>query len=686
MKLTLETNLEELSGIGPARAKLLHKLGLHTAADLLAYFPREYEDRSVQPSIAPLPEQSPVCFIAMVTEPFRVSRLRAGMELCKGRIADDSAQVEVTFFNQSYVAKNLQVGESYVFFGKLMGKALRRQMTNPLFEKEGQGRLTGGIMPIYPLTAGISQTLLSKLSAQVIESAAQLAELLPAGILAQYQLAQTEYAHRNIHFPENWEALALARRRLIFEELLCLSLGLALLRERRREGGAQALAQVDTERFFDALPFAPTGAQRRALSEIAVDLQSEEPMNRLLQGDVGAGKTLVAAGAMVLAAQNGLQSALMAPTELLARQHECTLSKLLAPLGLRVGLLIGAMTPKQKKLQREAAALGEIDVLVGTQALLSEGLHFRALGLVVTDEQHRFGVAQRASLAQKAGEGKRAHVLVMSATPIPRTLALMVYGDLALSILDELPPGRQPVQTLLIGESKRARLWGFVRSQVQEGRQVYLVCPLVEEGEGEQMQARKSAEVWGAQLAEKVFPDLRVAILHGKQSSKDKERIMADFAAGGVDILVSTTVIEVGVDVANASLMIIENAECFGLSQLHQLRGRVGRGAAESFCVLLTDARNEISLQRLEVLRRSSDGFFIAEEDLRLRGPGDFFGRRQHGLPALKLADLAGDMRVLQKAQEACAAILEVDPQLKAPEHRPLRAAIRRLFAENEGA
>lgn len=680
MPLLRTQSLETLPGIGPARAKALSRLGLSCVGDLLAFFPRDYEDRSVQPAIRDLAEEVPVCFEAVVTEAFYTSRIRPGMELTKGSIADAGAKVSVTFFNQAYVTRSLLPGESYLFYGKLSGTAARRQMTNPYFEQVGQGGLTGGIIPIYPLTAGVSHKLLANLVRRALPLAAELEEVLPLAMLRDYQLAQTEFSYRNIHFPKSFEELALARRRLIFEELLCLSLGLALLRERRVEGGAPAFSDLELEGFYRLLPFAPTGAQRRALDEIAQDLGQERPTNRLLQGDVGSGKTAVAAACIYLATQNGKQSALMAPTDLLARQHYHTMEALLGAAGIRVGLLTGSMTAKQKRSLCAAAQSGELDLLVGTHALLTETVSFHALGLVITDEQHRFGVSQRAALSAKAGEGMRAHVLVMSATPIPRTLALMVYGDLDLSVLDELPPGRVPVETLLIGEDKRARLYQFIHKQVAEGRQVYIVCPTVEEGEIENL---KAAEEHGAHLQKEIFPDLSVAILHGRMKPKEKERVMADFVAGNTQVLVSTTVIEVGVDVPNASLMVIENAERFGLSQLHQLRGRVGRGAEKSYCVLISGTKSESSRERLKVLVGTNDGFRIAEEDLRLRGPGDFFGARQHGLPQLQIADLAGDMRILKEAQEAAKQLADADPRLERAEHAALRQKVLRLFDEH---
>ncbi len=680
MALGLHTKLDTFPGIGPARARALGKLGLHTVGELLHHYPRDYEDRSLRPDIRSAGEEMPVCFRAMVTEAFHTSRIRQGMELTRGRVADHTAQVTVTFFNQPYMEKQLRHGEEYLFYGRLQRQGAGWQLANPYVEALGADRLTGGIIPVYPLTAGISQALLGGLVRRALPAAGDLPEALPPGLLARYQLAQSEFSYRNIHFPESWEALALAKRRLIFEELLCLSLGLTLLRARRSRGEAPVFRQADLTPFLEGLPFRLTGAQSRAVEELSRDLTGVQPMNRLLQGDVGSGKTVVAAAGAYLAWQNGFQSALMAPTELLARQHLTTMEALLAGSGLRVGLLVGSLTAAEKRRVRARLATGEIDLLVGTHALVSQGVEFSRLGLVITDEQHRFGVGQRAALSAKGGEMGTPHVLVMSATPIPRTLALMIYGDLDLSVLDELPPGRTPVATSIMGEDKRERMYGFIRRQAQAGHQTYIVCPTVEEGGVLEL---KAAEEYGRDLQEKVFPDLRTAVLHGRMKGREKEAVMDAFVRGEIAVLVSTTVIEVGVDVPRATLMVIENAERFGLSQLHQLRGRVGRGSAASYCILVTESRSETARERLRALAATNDGFLIAEEDLRLRGPGDFFGARQHGLPQLQIASLAGDMRVLSQAQEAAKALLEEDPDLEAPRHAPLREQVWRLFEEN---
>ena len=708
MSLELNTALVELPGVGQARGKALARLGLETAGDLLAYYPRSYEDRRAFSTIAAAPADLPVCLEVMAAEEPRLSRIRKGLELVKVRLVDGSGSLTATFFNQAYMKNALRRGESYILYGKVEGPPGRRQMTNPVCERADRARFTGRILPVYPLTKGISNNLLAGLVQRCVEGCAgQVEEVLPQDLRQAHALAEAEFACRNIHFPADEAALALARRRLIFEELFTLTCGLALLRTRRGGEAGPALSAPPMEEFLSLLPFALTGAQRRAMEEMAADMAAGPPMNRLVQGDVGSGKTMAAAYGAWVAAKNEYQCALMAPTELLAEQHFRSLSPLLGKAGVRVGLLTGAVKGRARKAVYAALAAGETDLIVGTHALLSEGVEYANLGLVITDEQHRFGVAQRAALAAKAQ--RPPHVLVLSATPIPRTLSLVIYGDLDVSVIDQLPPGRTPVETYIVGESKRQRMYSFVRKLVGEGRQVYIVCPAVEEGEepeaglagrdGPGIVGRddpgaapsvpsapsdlKAAVPYAQYLQNEVFPDLRVGLVHGRMKPKDKDAAMAAFAAGGLDILVSTTVIEVGVDVPNAALMVVENADRFGLSQLHQLRGRVGRGRHQSYCVLVTGARSPESMERLRALKATNDGFQIAEEDLRLRGPGDFFGQRQHGLPQLRIADLAGDMRVLKEAQEAAQALLEADPGLRAPAHALLLGRVKRLFADH---
>ncbi len=702
MGLTLESSVRALPGVGEVRAKGLEKLGLATVGDLLAYYPRDYEDRRQICAIREAPEGRAVCIRAMVAETPRHSYIRTGLELTKVRAVDQWATLELTFFNQSYVKNSLEPGETYLFYGVAQGLGSRRTMTNPAFEREDRQRFTGRIMPIYPLTAGISNNLLAGLALRCVEECAQLLpETLPPKVRQDHALAAVEFSCKNIHFPTSEEALDLARRRLIFEELFYLACGLALLRERREVRPGRVLQPKPASDFLRALPFAPTGAQRRVMEEIMADLTSGRPMNRLVQGDVGSGKTMVAAFAAWQAAQNGIQSALMAPTELLAQQHLETMTGFLP--GLRVALLTGAMKAAEKRKVKAALAGGTVDLVVGTHAVLSQGVGFANLGLVITDEQHRFGVEQRAQLAGKGErDGTPPHVLVMSATPIPRTLALIIYGDLDVSVIDELPPGRTPVETFLVGEDKRQRIYAFIRRQVESGRQVYIVCPAVEEHQdgaedhpirlGEKagqpvsppgFADLKAVTAYAKELQERVFPDLRVDFVHGKRKAKEKEAAMAAFSAGETDILVATTVIEVGVDVPNANLILVENADRFGLSQLHQLRGRVGRGKWQSYCILMTANRNPETRARLKVLTQTTDGFRISEEDLKLRGPGDFFGKRQHGLPQLRMADLAGDTRLLREAQDAAKELLAEDPALERGENRPVLERVQALFTRH---
>ena len=681
MALRLADRLDTLPGIGPARARGLEKLGLVTVEDLLRCYPRSYEDRRKFSTVAAAPVDIPVCLELLVAEPPRLSRIRKGLELVKARLVDDTGSLTATFFNQTYMKDALRPGETYIVYGKVEGPPGRRQMTNPVCERSDRVRFTGCILPVYALTHGISNNLLAGLARRCVdECAGQLEEVLPGPLRREHALAAAEFACRSIHFPRDEEALELARRRLIFEELFYLTCGMALLRTRRDEAAGVPFAIPPVEEFLALLPFPLTGAQRRVMDEIAADVSAGPPMNRLVQGDVGSGKTMVAAYGAWLAAKNGRQCALMAPTELLAEQHFRSLAPLLEQAGLRVGLLTGAVKGRARKELLAALAAGELDLLIGTHALLSEGVDYADLGLVITDEQHRFGVAQRAALSAKAR--RPPHVLVLSATPIPRTLSLVIYGDLDVSVIDELPPGRTPVQTFVVGEDKRQRMYGFVRKLVGEGRQVYMVCPAVEEGEDEGA-GLKAAASYARSLQTEVFPDLRVGLVHGKMKPREKDAVMTAFAGGELDVLVSTTVIEVGVDVPNAALMVVENADRFGLSQLHQLRGRVGRGKHQSYCVLVTSTRNPDSRARLKVLTKTTDGFQIAEEDLKLRGPGDFFGQRQHGLPQLRIADLAGDMRALKEAQLAARELLERDPGLKRPEHAPLLKQIHRLFEQH---
>lgn len=692
MPVSLDSPITQLPGVGEARSKKLEKLGLRRCGDLLTYYPRDYEDRRQMYSIQDAPLDIQVCIQATVADYPRRAFIRKGLELVHLEVWDHTGLLYLTFFNQGFVERALQKGREYIFFGTVKEQGYRRSMTNPIFEEAGKQHVTGRIMPIYPLTAGISNQFLFSLIRLCLPCAAEAPDFLPLPIRQRWNLSPLEFSLRAIHSPPDEESLALARRRLTFEELFYLSVGLTFLKKRRAFlGKSCTVSPSPWAEFASLLPFQPTDAQRRVMEEVAADLTSGRPMNRLVQGDVGSGKTAVAAYAAFLVGKGGYQVALMAPTEILATQHYRSLSALLSPAGIRVGLLTGALSPSERAEQHRALAEGEIDVAVGTQALLSPGVTFRRLALIIADEQHRFGVAQRAALSGKSETGGMPppHVLVMSATPIPRTLALIIYGDLDISVIDQLPPGRTPVETYVVREDKRERMYNFVRRQVAEGRQVYIVCPAVEEdpntallGEASPSPDRKAVKTYAAHLQKEVFPNLRVEILHGKLPPRSKAEVMAAFVRGEIQVLVSTTVIEVGVDVPNASLMIVENADRFGLSQLHQLRGRVGRGKHHSYCVLITSTRSTQAIQRLRTLASTSDGFRIAEEDLKLRGPGDFFGSRQHGLPQLKLADLSGDMRLFQQAQQAAQALLEEDPPLSLPENAPVRSRVQQLFSD----
>lgn len=676
--LNLNTDIRYIKGIGEAKGKAFARLGVRCVGDLLSDFPRAYEDRSKVLPIARLMEGESACVCAMITTEPELSRIRKGMELLRFRIADASGSMLVTYFNQAWMKNRLRRGETYIFYGKVQVTGRTFAFTNPIFEPEAEmGRVTGRIMPVYRLTGGISQRDMTQAVRRVLgEPGMTFPNALPERVERENRLCTARYAYENIHFPADMRALSLSRRRLVFEELFTLVCALSLVRGEGEVQPGIAVQPRDIAEFTATLPFTPTGAQLRAIADAAGDMTSGRLMNRLIQGDVGSGKTLVAAALIWLAAGSGLQSAFMAPTELLAEQHFATLSGFLAPFGLKVVKLTGSMGAKAKRETLAPLASGEAALAVGTHALISEGVEFRRLGLVVTDEQHRFGVAQRSALA---GKGERAHVLVMSATPIPRTLALIIYGDLDVSLIDELPPGRQRVDTFAVTSSYRRRLNAFIAKLVGEGRQVFVVCPAIE-ADSEVPMDLVSAEEHTLELRA-ALPGLRIECIHGRMKAKPRDEIMSRFAAGEVDVLVSTTVIEVGVDVPNAALMIIENAERFGLSQLHQLRGRVGRGQYKSYCVLVSDARNEEARERLAAMTHIHDGFRIAEEDLRLRGPGDFFGARQHGLPELHIADLGADMDLLRAAQNSAQELLSSDKHLTRPENRRALDAAKRLLA-----
>jgi len=675
----LQTDVRYIKGIGEKRAKALEKLGISCLGDLVAYFPRAYDDRRTFSPIGDLSLGDTVSVRAIIADEPRLSHVRRGLDLIKFRAVDETGSLQITFFNQSYLKGQLQRGESYVFYGKVTGTLLAPAMQNPVMEKEADaGRMTGRIVPIYRLTQGVSLNLLSQAVAQGLTACGDhFPDPLPESVRISHDLAQTPFAYHNIHFPDSEESLELARKRLIFEELFLLATAMGFLRDRRINYNGRQIPTADLTPFYDALPFSLTTAQKRAIADAAADMGRNVPMARLIQGDVGSGKTVVAAACIWLAYQAGHQSAFMAPTEILAKQHYDTLSNLLSPLGLQVGLLTGSLTAKKKRELGDLIETGHFHLIVGTHALISAGVRYRDLALVITDEQHRFGVDQRSALTEK---GDHPHVMVMSATPIPRTLALIIYGDLDVSIIDELPPGRQAVDTFSVDETYRQRIFRFTEKLLDEGRQAFFVCPAIESDPEDMSGGLKAVEEYAKNLQTDIFPNRNVAFLHGKLKPKAKEAIMAAFVAGEIDILVATTVIEVGVDVPNAALMVIENAEQFGLGQLHQLRGRVGRGAHKSYCVLISSNQNETTQARLDVLCKTNDGFQVAEEDLALRGPGDFFGSRQHGLPEMRLANLQYNMDILSQAQQSAVALLEDDPKLESPAHRALRDRIQTMF------
>ena len=673
----LTTDIRYIKGIGEQRAKALNKLGITTLRDLISWFPRKYDDRRQARRIADLVPGESACVAAMIAAEPKVSHIRKGMDLIKVRAVDETGVLDITFFNQTWLKSQLIQGETYIFYGKAEGNLLRKTMASPIVEREGRGEFTGRIVPIYPLTAGVSQLILSRSIRQGLDACADiLPDALPDQVRQDHHLCRIGYAYENIHFPEDETALDLARRRLAFEELFFFTIGLQRLRSRRETVRVEPCGNVDMAEFYHALPFTLTEAQRRCVEEALGDMRSGQPMNRLCQGDVGSGKTMVAAACVYFMVKNGRQAALMAPTEILAQQHYNGLAPLLENMGIRCALLTGSTKAAVKRSIAAQLAAGEIDFAIGTHALITEGVAYADLGLVVTDEQHRFGVAQRAALAAK---GQHPHTLVMSATPIPRTLALILYGDLDVSVIDHLPPGRQPIETYAVPGSYHPRVYNFIRKLVAEGRQAYIVCPMVEEND-ELPDERKAVTAYAQKLQAEVFPDLKVAFVHGKMKAKEKDAVMVAFAAHETDILVSTTVIEVGVDVPNAAVMVIENAERFGLSQLHQLRGRVGRGKHQSYCILISDNQNEETKQRLKVMTKTADGFKIAEEDLRLRGPGDFFGERQHGLPGLRIADIGCDTQLLKEAQQAAEELLARDPDLR--DHPAAAERVAELFAQ----
>ena len=676
--LTPDTPVRYLKGVGPKTAERFEKLGIVTLADLLCHYPRRYIDFTKPYSIAEAPADVECVVKAEVFAKPGGRILPGGRRMERITAGDDVSSLEITWFNNPYAAQKLQLGQEYYFQGIVTGGMLRRQMVNPQVRTAEQIKASP-FEAVYPQTEGLTSNAIAKCVRQLLPHAELLPDPLPPEMLAKYRLLPKADAVRAIHCPATEEQAYAARRRLIYEELLVLQLGIGRMKNRGAAATGAPMRLADPSPFWASLPFSPTGAQRRAVSEILADMAGETSMNRLLQGDVGSGKTLVAAAAIWACIRAGYQAALLAPTEILATQHAEGLNRMLAPFGMRVALLTGGMKAAARRTTLAAIRNDEADLVVGTHAILSEGVEFARLGLAVIDEQHRFGVRQRGMLAEKAANP---HLLVMSATPIPRTLGLLIYGDLDISILDELPPGRTPVKTRCITGQKRRDLYHFLDQEIGRGRQVYLVCPAIENTPDGGLNAVKS---YYEDIAKALLPERRVGLMHGKLKPKEKAAVMEDFKAGRLDALVSTTVIEVGVDVPNASVMVIENAERYGLSALHQLRGRVGRGAAESWCFLVSDNQSENVQKRLKFLCSTTDGFVVAQYDLETRGPGDFFGSRQHGLPTLQIADLMNDTRTLHAAQAEAVAMLADDPLLEAPEHALLEQQVQQMF-EKAGA
>ena len=671
--LTPDTPVRYLKGVGPKTAERFEKLGILTLSDLLCHYPRRYLDFSKPYSIAEAPADTECVVKAEVFAKPGGRILPGGRRMERITAGDDVSSLEITWFNNPYAAQKLELGQEYYFQGIVTGGMLRRQMVNPQVRTDAQVK-SSPFEAVYPQTEGLTSSAIAKCVRQLLPHAELLPDPLPPEMLKKYRLLSKADAVRAIHCPTTEEEAFAARRRLIYEELLVLQLGIGRMKNHGAASTGAPMKKADASPFWESLPFSPTGAQRRAVEEILTDMSGETSMNRLLQGDVGSGKTLVAAAAIWACIRAGYQAALLAPTEILASQHAENLNLLLSPFGMRAALLTGGMKAAARRTTLAAIRDDEADLIVGTHAILSEGVEFARLGLAVVDEQHRFGVRQRGLLAEKAANP---HLLVMSATPIPRTLGLLMYGDLDISILDELPPGRKPVKTRCITGKKRADLYGFLDREIDSGRQVYIVCPAIEDAGGSGLNAVKS---YYEDIAKAYLPDRRVGLMHGKLKPKEKAEVMDDFKSGRLDALVSTTVIEVGVDVPNATVMVIENAERYGLSALHQLRGRVGRGAAESWCFLVSDNASESVQKRLKFLCSTSDGFAVAQYDLETRGPGDFFGSRQHGLPTLQIADLMNDTRTLHAAQSEAVALLAEDPLLERPEHALLARQVEQMF------
>ncbi len=667
-----QTPLKYIKGVGEKREKLLNKLNIYSLDDLVHYFPRTYLDFSEPVPMQKLIPGTTACFRAFVGYTPVKNEIRRGMTIYKTLLIDGEYSMHLSIFNNAYLAEGLAEGEEYYFYGKILVNKGMLEISNPIIEKADTGCV---MQPVYPLTAGLTSKILSKIISNGLAAyeSSLNEDIIPDYIRHKYSLCHEQFALKSIHHPESSYDVKISRQRLIFEELLILQLGMKLLKNRNRGKTAFKIEKDYSDEFATSLPFSLTNAQHKAIANCINDIKGQIPMNRLIQGDVGSGKTVVAASVIYTAAKNGIQSAFMAPTDILARQHFSTLTKLFEGSGIQIELLTGSVSAKKKREIKERLRTNETKVIIGTHALLTDDTEFSRLGLVITDEQHRFGVKQRGILSNK---GINPHTLVMSATPIPRTISLILYGDLDLTVIDELPKGRQKISTYAVDTSYRNRIYAFIKKHLDTGLRAYIVCPLVEENDGDLSAAKQYAE----KLRKEHFEAYNVGLLHGKMKAKEKEKIMSDFASGKINLLVATTVIEVGVDVPESVIMVIENAERFGLSQLHQLRGRIGRGTEKSYCILISDATGESTRSRLDIMCKTSDGFKIADKDLELRGPGDFFGSRQSGIPEMKLADLTQNMDTVRQSKQASEEILAKDPTLDLPENKRLKTAVINLF------
>lgn len=678
--IDLKQNVQYIKGVGPNRVKLLNLLGIYTIEDLISYYPRAYQDRSKIKKIEELQEGEEALIEAVTLSGVSTFKLRRNMSVSKVQVQDDTGRCLITWFNQDYIKSTIHAKEKYKFYGKVTKKIGQTEMTSPVFDKEGENKNTGKIIPVYPTTKKLSENAIR----QAIENALMLVENelednLPEYIKKEYKLENLETAVKQIHFPTDFNSLTEARKRLVFEELLTFQLALLSLKNQydNEIRGIKYSKQVKMSDVINILPFKLTKAQLKVLEEIDQDMESDKPMNRLLQGDVGSGKTVVAMISAYKAVKSGYQVAVMAPTTILASQHIVNFNKILNQFGIKCELLVSSLTKKQKNIVLDKLKNGEIDIIIGTHALLQENVEFKNLGLVVTDEQHRFGVKQRSIIA---GKGNNPDILVMTATPIPRTLAIIVYGDLDISVIDELPPNRKKIDTVAVKENMSDRIISFIKKNVDEGRQAYIVCPFVDENE--EMEDVKSVEKLAESYKDEIFKDYKVEILHGKMKPKEKDKIMQDFKENKISILISTTVIEVGVDVPNANIMVIENAERFGLAQLHQLRGRVGRGEYKSYCILKYNSNSGRVRERMKIMTETEDGFKIAEKDLELRGAGEFFGTRQHGLPEFKIANIFEDIKILKQVQELALKIEMQDAKLEKEENKPLKKIVEKIRRE----